>query len=176
MLGCIAFRARPCPRSMHVNMGVSFGTLYCMLGQNLRSSYARRGRVVIFFFFFLQARRRLSLFSSFAAAAMQTINNEWGGMRGNHRLPAQVLAQVLGTDYTYATPNGAFINFGADYHDDCCTVKRPMCSNSPPSVIASSVHFHPSHCLWPGISVPVFLKGSRLLAEFFCLTTCPTAE
>lgn len=87
------------------------------------------------------------MFSSFAAAAMQTINNEWGGMRGNHRLPAQVLAQVLGTDYTYATPNGAFINFGADYHDDCCTVKRPMCSNSPPSVIASSVHFHPSHCL-----------------------------
>lgn len=35
----------------------------------------------------------------------------------------------------------SLVTFGADYHDDCCTVKRRTCSNSPQSVMNIS-HLH----------------------------------
>lgn len=129
MLGGIAFWPWSCPKSL----GVSFGTLYCMLGETFGMHILWRSARD---FRFCEAWQRLVLFGLFVAAAMQRICNEWGGMRSNHhRLPAQILAQVLGTDYTYVTPIGVFVTFGADYHDDCCMVERPTRRNSPPPVI-----------------------------------------
>lgn len=115
-----------------------FGLALCIVcREKLANAYTRKKFAVLFCFLFCKTRQRLGLFSLFVVAAMRRICNERGGMRGNHhRLPAQVLAQVLGTDYTYVTPTGELVTFGADYHNDCCTVKRPARSNSPPSVIS----------------------------------------
>lgn len=108
MLGCIAFRGTTMPKEHACQHRCFVLALLIVCWGNTCGILILEGAVwYFFFFFFCKARQWLGLFSSFAAAAMQRISNEWGGMRGNHRLPAQVLAQVLGTDYTYATPNGA---------------------------------------------------------------------